>query len=130
MAVRYYADYRAEVDERILLNHRGAERQHEAGASAGSACLRLLLDKMYPAAIAEQLRCRGHDVDAVPERADLRSLQDTDVFAAAHEERRAVVSENIGDFSGIADGVCRSKRSTLSRSHPAPPRQVPAATDA
>ncbi len=67
--------------------------------------MRLLLDEMYPAAIAEQLRSRGHDVDAVTERADLRSLPDIDVFAAAHDERRAVVSENIGDFSGIADDV-------------------------
>jgi hypothetical protein len=60
---------------------------------------------MYPAAIAEQLRGRGHDVDAVTARAELRSLPDADVFAAAQQERRVVVSENIGDFSGIADAA-------------------------
>ncbi|PZR65395.1 MAG: hypothetical protein DLM63_11825 [Solirubrobacterales bacterium] len=57
---------------------------------------------MYPAAIAEQLRLRGSDVDAVTARAELRSLPDADVFAAALAERRAVVSENIGDFTSLA----------------------------
>ncbi len=37
MAVRYYADYRAEVEERILLNHQEAERQHEAWERAREA---------------------------------------------------------------------------------------------
>ncbi len=37
MAVRYYADYRAEVDERILLNQQEAERQHEAWERAREA---------------------------------------------------------------------------------------------
>jgi hypothetical protein len=60
---------------------------------------------MYPAAIAEQLRGRGHDVDAVTARAELRSLPDTDLFAAAQHERRAIVTENIGDFSSIADAA-------------------------
>jgi predicted nuclease of predicted toxin-antitoxin system len=67
--------------------------------------LRLLLDEMYPAAIAEQLHDRGHDVDAVTARAELRSLPDPDLFAAAQQERRAVVTENIGDFSAIADAA-------------------------
>lgn len=62
---------------------------------------------MHPAAIAEQLRRRGHDVQAITERAELRSLPDADVFAAAQEERRAVVSENIGDFSRIAAALDR-----------------------
>jgi predicted nuclease of predicted toxin-antitoxin system len=64
--------------------------------------LRLLLDEMYPTAIAEQLRKRGHDVSAVTERPELRSLPDGDVFAIAQRERRVVASENIGDFSSIA----------------------------
>ncbi len=66
---------------------------------------------MYPAAIAEQLRTRGHDVDAVTARAELRSLTDGDVFAAAQRERRAVVTENIGDFSTIADAADQRARS-------------------
>ena len=67
--------------------------------------MRLLLDEMYPAAIADQLRTRGHDVSAVTERPELRSLPDADVFAVAQDERRTVVTENIGDFAGIVDGA-------------------------
>jgi predicted nuclease of predicted toxin-antitoxin system len=63
--------------------------------------LRLLLDEMYPTAIADQLRRRGHDVEAVTARPALRSLSDVDLFAAAQAERRVVVTENIGDFSAI-----------------------------
>lgn len=74
------------------------------GASAGSARLKLLLDEMYPPAIAEQLRERGHDAEAVTERAELRALADTDIFALALQERRAVVTENVADFSVIATG--------------------------
>ncbi len=60
---------------------------------------------MYPAAIADQLRRRGHDVDAVTARAELRSLPDVDVFALAQAEGRAVVTENIGDFNSIAEAA-------------------------
>jgi hypothetical protein len=67
--------------------------------------LRLLLDEMYPAVLAEQLRRRGSDVSAVAERPELRSLSDADVFAACQRERRALVTENIADFVPIADGA-------------------------
>jgi len=67
--------------------------------------LKLLLDEMYPPAIAEQLRARDHDVDAVTARAELRSLPDDGIFASAQQEQRAVVTENIGDFSAIADAA-------------------------
>jgi hypothetical protein len=66
--------------------------------------LRLLVDEMYPPAIAEQLRDRKHDVEAVTERPELRALADTDLFALAQHEQRAVVTENIDDFSVIASG--------------------------
>jgi len=67
--------------------------------------LRLLLDELYPAAIAEQLRVRGHDLVAVTARPELRALPDDAVFATAQQESRAVVTENIGDFSSIADAA-------------------------
>jgi nucleoside-diphosphate-sugar epimerase len=67
--------------------------------------LRLLLDEMYPPSIAEQLRARGHDVVAVTARAEMRALPDDAVFAGAQQERRAVVTENIADFSLIADAA-------------------------
>jgi len=65
--------------------------------------LRLLLDEMYPPAIAEQLRGRGHDVDAVTARAELRALTDEELFTVAQVQRRAIVTENIADFCQIAD---------------------------
>ncbi|HWF49268.1 MAG TPA: DUF5615 family PIN-like protein [Solirubrobacteraceae bacterium] len=65
--------------------------------------MRLLIDEMYPPAIAEQLRRRGHDVVAVTERPELRSLSDFEVFAAAQQEGRAVVTENVADFIPLAN---------------------------
>jgi len=65
--------------------------------------LRLLLDEMYPPTIADQLRRCGHDAVPVTARSELRALTDPAIFAAAQEERRAVVTENVGDFSRIAD---------------------------
>jgi Domain of unknown function (DUF5615) len=62
-----------------------------------------MLDEMYTSAIAEQLRARGHDADAVVERTELRALADTDLFALAQTEQRAVVTEDIADLSVIAD---------------------------
>lgn len=60
---------------------------------------------MHPQVIAEQLRARGHDADAVTARAELRALPDDGVFATAQQERRAVVTENVGDFCAIADAA-------------------------
>jgi hypothetical protein len=71
--------------------------------SAGSARLKLLLDEMYPPAIAEQLRDRDHDTATVTERTELRGLSDANLFAVAQSEQRAIVTENIDDFSVIAD---------------------------
>ena len=65
--------------------------------------MKLLIDEMYPPAIAEQLRDRGHDVDAVTARPELRASSDEELFGLAQGERRAVVTENIADFCRIAD---------------------------
>jgi|ERR1700722_1285060 len=72
------------------------------GQSAGSARLKLLVDEMYTPVIAEKLRERGGDVEAVTERAELRALSDVDLFSLAQQEARAIVTENIDDFSVIA----------------------------
>jgi predicted nuclease of predicted toxin-antitoxin system len=56
--------------------------------------LKLLLDEMYAAAVAEQLRRRDHDVIAVAERADLRGSTDEDLLAWARIEDRALVTDN------------------------------------
>jgi hypothetical protein len=65
--------------------------------------LKLLLDEMYPASIAPGLRARGHDAVAVVERPELRSLADSEVFAAAQGEARAIVTENVRDYVAIAN---------------------------
>lgn len=66
--------------------------------------MKLLVDEMYPPAITKQLRDRKHDAEAVTERLELRALADADIFAVAQQEQRAVVTENIDDFSVVADG--------------------------
>ncbi len=73
------------------------------GAHAGRARLKLLLDEMYPPAIAEQLRRRRRDADAVTARAELRMLPDPDLFDVAQVEGRTVATENIADCSAVAD---------------------------
>jgi hypothetical protein len=60
---------------------------------------------MYSAALADQLNERGHDVSAVVGRPEWRALPDADVFAVAQAEHRAVVTENIADFTSIVDGA-------------------------
>ena len=62
--------------------------------------MKLLLDEMYSATVAEQLRGRGHDVVSIHD-AEFRSLEgapDEEVFAAAIAEERAIVTENVPDF--------------------------------
>ncbi len=60
--------------------------------------MRLLLDEMLSSAIAEQLRSRGFDAEAVDERPDLRSSPDLDLFEHAQREARAIVTYDRDDF--------------------------------
>ena len=60
--------------------------------------MRLLLDEHYSPKIAEQLRNRGHDVESVSERDDLRGLGDLELWNRASAEGRAFVTENVADF--------------------------------
>lgn len=62
--------------------------------------MRLVLDEMYPAVIAEQLRTRGHDVVSVhePDYRPLEGAPDEDLVAAALAGGRAIVTENVSDF--------------------------------
>jgi predicted nuclease of predicted toxin-antitoxin system len=63
--------------------------------------VRLLLDEMYPAAIAEALRSRGLDVVAVQEQEGLRELGDEALFSAARLAGQVLVTENVKDFVPI-----------------------------
>lgn len=62
--------------------------------------MRLLLDEMISATVAEQLRARGHDVVAVqePDLGHLRGIDDCVLLDHASAERRALVTDNIPDF--------------------------------
>lgn len=62
--------------------------------------MRVLLDEMIGAVVAEQLRRRGHDAVAVqdPDQAHLRGMDDCVLLARAHDQRRAVVTDNVPDF--------------------------------
>jgi hypothetical protein len=70
--------------------------------------VRLLLDEHYSPEIAAQLRERGHDVIAVGERPELRRLADEVQFAAAPQQRRAIVTENVGDFRPLLATAARA----------------------
>jgi predicted nuclease of predicted toxin-antitoxin system len=70
--------------------------------------LKLLLDEMYPGAIADQLRAQGYDVISVHDYSWLEGSSDEEVLAAAVAEGRAVVTENVPDF-------CRLEANALAR---------------
>ncbi len=63
--------------------------------------MRLLLDEMYPAALADLLRGAGMDAVTVT---DLRltGAPDLEIFTAARAARRAVLTENVADFTQLA----------------------------
>jgi predicted nuclease of predicted toxin-antitoxin system len=65
--------------------------------------MKLLLDEMYPSSVAEQLRERGHDVLSLhePRHCGPEGAPDEEVWRCAISERRALVSENVGDFRRI-----------------------------
>lgn len=60
--------------------------------------MRLLLDEMFPPAVAQGLRRKGRDVIAVQETASRRGLPDPQLFVAAQLDRRVLVTENTPDF--------------------------------
>jgi hypothetical protein len=69
--------------------------------------LRLLLDEMYPSDIAALLRRNGHDAVSVHERRDLPSKPDPTIFAAAQAEQRAVLTNNVRDYTPIVTAAAR-----------------------
>ena len=60
--------------------------------------MKLLFDEMLSAVVAEQLRGRGQDVEAVSERRQLRGLTDRDLFEYAQRGERSLVTYNRADF--------------------------------
>lgn len=76
--------------------------------------MRLLLDEMIAATVAEQLRRRGHDVGAVQDPAlhHLRGIDDCLLLEHAATDRRAVVTDNVADFF-----ACHQRRLARQRAH-------------
>lgn len=65
--------------------------------------MRLLLDEHYTKQIAERLRDQGHDIVSVTERPDFQGLLDEELFPLLPAERRAIVTENWGDFNRLLE---------------------------
>jgi hypothetical protein len=64
--------------------------------------VKVLLDVHFSHRIAQTLRKRALDVEAVSERPGLAEAPDQEVMEAAQREERAVVTNNMKDFRPIA----------------------------
>jgi hypothetical protein len=64
--------------------------------------MKWLIDEMFPHALAEELRAKGHDAVAVFEL-DRQGAPDHEVFDLAVTEQRIVVTENFADFAAIVE---------------------------
>ena len=63
--------------------------------------MKLLLDEMYPPALAEALRAAGLDVSTTADLG-LAGRADPDLFASAVAAGFTVLTENVSDFARIA----------------------------
>ncbi len=63
--------------------------------------MKLLLDEMLDASIAEQLRRRGHDAEAAQGNAGLEGKKDPDLLRAARQLDRVIVTDNVQDFARL-----------------------------
>lgn len=64
--------------------------------------MKLLLDEMYPSALAQALRNSGIDAVAVDEHEPFRGLSDEELLSRAVGDARAIVTENVSDFMRLA----------------------------
>jgi predicted nuclease of predicted toxin-antitoxin system len=64
--------------------------------------VKALLDEQLSVEIAQELRRRGVDVEAVTERSDLLRASDERLVALAMQEDRAVVTNNLRHFRPLA----------------------------
>lgn len=73
--------------------------------------MKLLLNEMWAAEIARQLRRRGVDAVAATEAPlRYRGVPDHEVFARAREDGRTIVTDNVPDFATlVADAASRGE---------------------
>lgn len=90
----------------------GARIRRLGGRQAGARFVKALLDEHFSLQVAELLRERGLEVEAIVERKDLPAAPDSEVMEVAADEQRAVVTNNIKDFRSIA-----AERLTSGRGH-------------
>lgn len=64
--------------------------------------MKALLDEQLSPRIAELLRDRGHNVQAVGDRPDLAGRSDRVILEIAAAEERAVITNNVKDFRPLA----------------------------
>lgn len=74
--------------------------------------VRMLLDEHFSPEIARELRARGHDVVAVKEHPELIGRADRVHFASMPEERRAIVTQDLGDFRPLLSEAMRAGSKT------------------
>lgn len=65
---------------------------------------KVLLDEMYPGALAASLRVRGLDVLAALEVDGLPASTDPVFLEWATQRQRVLVTENVGDFARLSHG--------------------------
>lgn len=80
-----------------------------AGGAEFAACpgpslmtSRLMLDEMYPPALARMLHDQGYDVVAIAGIPELAGSSDEAVLDAAMDDGRCLVTENVRDFAILA----------------------------
>jgi Domain of unknown function (DUF5615) len=83
-----------------------------ARRSGSNRRVRLLLDEHFSPEIARQLRARGHDVIAVKEHPELIGRSDRVHFASMPEQRRAIVTQDLGDFRPLLAEAMRAATKT------------------
>ncbi len=68
--------------------------------------MRLLLDELISPAVARDLRSRDYEVDAIKhDRPELQSLPDAEIVRRMAAERRAIVTNDIADFTPIHERI-------------------------
>ena len=67
--------------------------------------MKVMIDEMWTAKVAAELRNLGHDAIAVNGNPELEGMADLDLLMFALTDQRVIVTENAKDFRRIANAV-------------------------